>query len=152
MPVPANPPLPLLRDVIPCPWSLAEFQVNVERHRDARLVIAAASLRQGTSGLWIATATADLIIYNEAADPAQQLRAIGHQVAHLLLGHQAPPSDSASRALLAPSLVTAVLPVSHFSSADEMAADEFAALLVARALPSGEAGKSGGTQDEPAYP
>jgi hypothetical protein len=151
--VPANLPLPLFRDVIPSPWSLDEFRVKVERHRHARLLIAAAPLRLGISGLWIVTTAGDLIVYNEAVNPAQQLRAIGHQAAHLLLGHQAMPSASASQALfphLATSFAAAVLPISSFAPADEMAADEFASLLVARALPSGEPGPSGGTHDEAA--
>jgi hypothetical protein len=137
--MPANPPLPLLRDMIPCPWSLAEFRVNVERHRDRPLVLAAVPLPRRISGLWIATATTDVIGYSQTADLGQQVRAIGHQVAHLLLGHQAMPSASASQALfphLAPSLVATMITISRFDPADEMAADEFGSLFTARALPT----------------
>ena len=139
MTVPANPPVPLFQDVIPCPWSLAELRDNVERHRNRPLTLTAVPLPRGSSGLWISTATADLIIYSQAASPAQQLCAIGHQVAHLLLGHQAVPSASASPALfphLDPALVATVLTTWRFAPVDEMAADEFAALVAARALPA----------------
>jgi hypothetical protein len=98
MSVHANPPLSLFRDVIPCPWSLAEFLVNVERHRGRRLVLVAESLPLRVSGLWLTTDAADLIVYSQAASPVQQVQAIGHQVAHLLLGHQATPSPTASQA------------------------------------------------------
>jgi hypothetical protein len=111
--VPANPSLPLLDDLIPCPWSLS------------------------TSGLWIATATTDVVAYNQAVDREQQLYAIGHQVTHLLLRHEAVPSAAASQALfprLNPSLVAAVIAVSRFAPADERAADEFASLVAAHAL------------------
>jgi hypothetical protein len=73
----------------------------------------------------------------KVADPAQQLHAIGHQVAHLLLGHQAAASPAASQALLPhldPSIVAAPLTFSCFAPEDEMAADEFASLLTAQAL------------------
>jgi hypothetical protein len=82
------------------PVELAEFEVNVARHRGRRLVLVAESLPLSVSGLWISTDIADLIVYSQTASPLQQVRAIGHQVAHLLLGHQATASSAASQALL----------------------------------------------------
>jgi hypothetical protein len=118
---------------------LAEFEVNVARHRGRRLVLVAESLPLSVSGLCIATAVVDVIVYRQAASPPQQVHAIGHQVAHLLFGHQAIVSGSASQALLPhldPSYVAAAVPVSCFAPADEMAAEEFASLLTAQALPA----------------
>jgi hypothetical protein len=109
----------------------------VEQRRDRRLVLAAESLPLRVSGLWITTDMADLIVYSQTASPLQQVHAIGHQVAHLLLGHQATASPAASQALfphLNPSYVAATLAVSSFAPADEVAADEFATLLAAQAL------------------
>jgi hypothetical protein len=139
MPVPLNPSLLPFHDIIPRPWSLAEFLANVERHRGRRLMLATAPLSLGVSGLWITTDAADLIVCRQAADPAQEFRTIGQMIAHLLLGHQATASHAASQVLfphLDPSYVTAKLPVLSFDPADEMAADELAALLAAQALPA----------------
>jgi hypothetical protein len=139
MSVPANPSLSPFRDIIPDPWSLAEFLANVERHSGRRLMLTTAPLSVGVSGLWITTDAADLIVCRRAADPAQELRTIGQMVAHLLLGHQATASHAASKVLfphLNPSGVAAVLPILSFDPADEMAADEFASLLTAQVVPA----------------
>jgi hypothetical protein len=83
----------------------------------------------------VATGDIDLIVYPLDADSAEQLRAIAHQAAHILLGHQAAAGDIAPQVFprLSSTFVAAEIMISRFSEADELAADKFASRLVASA-------------------
>jgi hypothetical protein len=115
----------------PRPWSLEELGVAVERHRGRKLILEPAPLSRAGSAIWIATGTADLIVYDRAADLAPRVHAVGHQLGHMLLGHQAPHDGWQSLfPHLEPAVVTRAFTISHYTQADELAADDFAALLV----------------------
>jgi hypothetical protein len=111
--LPNSPPPPVILDRSHWPW----FCAAIERTRGRRLLLAAAELSSPRLSLWVASAHVDLIVYPAGATPIEQLRAIAHQAAHVLLGHQAAASDIATVAL--------------FSGSDELAADGLASQLVA---------------------
>lgn len=119
----------------PRPWSLEELGVAVERHRGRKLILEPAALSLAGSAIWIATGTADLIVYDRAADPAQRVHAVGHQLGHMLLGHQALHDGWQSLfPHLEPSLAGSTFMFSRYAQADELAADDLASLLVANSM------------------
>jgi hypothetical protein len=125
-------PLPFRLDLPPPPWSLEEIAAAVERHRGRRLIVEPAPLSRSGSAIWIATQVADLIVYDQAAEPAQRLRAVGHQFGHMLFGHQARQDG---QQFLFPHLEVALVDkaftISRYEQADEIRADRFASLLAA---------------------
>ena len=134
-----TPPSPFYLDLPPRPWSLEELRVAVERHRGRTLVLEPAPLSHGGSAIWVATHGADLIVYSQAADLARRIRAIGHQLGHMLLGHQA--RHDGQQPLfqhLDPALTSLAFTISRYAQADEREADDFASLLVANSTHSGK--------------
>jgi hypothetical protein len=128
-------PLSLCLDLPPRPWSLEDLSAAVERHRGRRLIVEPAPLSITGSAIWIATDAADLIVYDQAADPAQRLRAIGHQFGHMLLDHQ--PSQDGQQLLLPHSESAQpdlAFTISRYRQADELQAGAFASLLAADAM------------------
>jgi hypothetical protein len=87
MPVPTPPSLSLTLP-IPRPWNLEQFRLALQACRGRALLLESAPLPQGCAALRVTTDAADLIIYDQAIDSRLQLHAIGHQLAHLNLGHQ----------------------------------------------------------------
>jgi hypothetical protein len=74
-----------------------------------------------------------LIIYDQAIDPLRQLHAIGHQLGHLLLGHQGRDNLQSLFQHLDPALAGTAPVISRYAETDELEADNFASMLVARA-------------------
>jgi LmbE family N-acetylglucosaminyl deacetylase len=62
-----------------------DHRLAIERRSGRRLALEPAPL---AGAMLISTRDTDLIIYDQAADTDQQLQLIGHEVAHLVLGHQ----------------------------------------------------------------
>lgn len=120
---------------IPDPWSVERFGGALARQRSRRLILTAARLPAGHPGLLVALPAADLIIYPRADDAAIELRAIAHQLGHLLLGHQGAPA-SHSPFLHLPPNATARIEITRFTPPEETAAEEFAAQFTARVSPS----------------
>jgi hypothetical protein len=133
----AHSPSPFYLDLPSGPWSLEELRVAVERHRGRTLILEPASLSHEGSAIWVATHVADLIVYDQAADLARRIRAIGHQFGHMLLGHQA--RHDGQQPLfphLEPTLISPALTISRYVQADELEADDFASLVVANSTHS----------------
>jgi hypothetical protein len=131
MPVP-TPPSPSLTLPIPRPWDLERFRLALQACRGRALLLEPAPLPHGCAALRVTTSAADLIIYDQALGSRRQLHAIGHQLAHLLLGHQS-QDDRQSLFPHLDSALTAMAPlIVRYSRADEAEADQFAALLIAR--------------------
>jgi Zn-dependent peptidase ImmA (M78 family) len=128
-----TPPSPGLTLPIPQPWDLEHFRAALEARQGRPLLFEAAPLPQGCAALRVTTDAADLIIYNQALDSRRQLHAIGHQLAHLLLGHQCQDDHQSLFPHLDPALTATAPPIVRYSEADESEADHFAALLIARA-------------------
>jgi hypothetical protein len=132
MPVP-TPPSASLALPIPQPWNLEQFRAALEARRGRALLLEPATLPRGCAALRITTDAADLIIYDLAPDSRRQLHAIGHQLAHLLLGHQGRDDRQSLFPHLDPVLHATAPAISRYAEADEMEADTFASLIVARA-------------------
>jgi hypothetical protein len=133
MPVP-TPPSASLALPIPQPWNLEHFRAALEARRGRALLLEPAPLPRGCTVLRLTTEAADLIIYDLALDPRRQLHAIGHQLAHLLLGHQGRNDPQFLFPHLDPVALQAMAPaILRYAEADELEADTFASLLVARA-------------------
>jgi hypothetical protein len=116
---------------IPAPWSIERFGEAIGRQRGRRLILTRTQLPSGHPGLWFALPLADLIIYPRADDPAAELRAIGHQLAHMLLDHKGAPA-SESPFPHVDSTTAATVAIIRYTQPEEKTADEFAAHLAAR--------------------
>ena len=131
MPVPTPPSLSL--DLpIPRPWSLEHFRQALETRRGRTLLLEPAPLPHGCTALRMTTGTADLVIYDQTLDSQRQLHAIGHQLAHLLLGHQGRDDRHSLFPHLDPALSATAPLISRYAESDELEADTFALLLTAR--------------------
>lgn len=116
---------------VPDPWSVERFGAALARQRGRRLILAAAQLPGGHPGLWVALPATDLIIYPRADDAAVELRAIGHQLGHMLLGHQGVPASESPFPHVHPN-TAATIGITRFAPPEESVADEFAAQFTAR--------------------
>jgi hypothetical protein len=138
---PTSPSPPVILSRSQRPW----FCAAIEHARGRPLVLAAAELSSPRLSLWVTTGDVDLILYPLGAGPTEQLHAIAHQAAHVLLGHQAVASDVAPSLFphLAPDVVAATIMISRFSAADELAAESLASQLVTNAELPQISGKPG---------
>jgi hypothetical protein len=116
-------------DLVPRPFSLEQIRLAVEQRTGRRLALEPAPL---AGAMLISTHDADLIIYDQAADADRQLRVIGHEAAHLLLGHE-PHERPSLFTHLDPAVVAETVTFHGYSPADEREADDFARLLVSAA-------------------
>jgi hypothetical protein len=114
-------------DLVPHPWNLEQFRLAVEQRTGRRLALEPAPL---PGAALVRTADTDLIIYDQAADDDQQLLAIGHEIAHLILGHRARERPSPFTHLDPVAVTTAFHGYAH---ADEREANDFARFLVSAA-------------------
>jgi hypothetical protein len=133
MPVPTPPPLSLALPAIPRPWNLEHFRAALEASRGRALLFEPAPLPRGCTALRVTTGAADLIIYDQALNPRAQLHAIGHQLAHLLLGHQGRDERESLFPHLDPVLLATAPAILRYAETDEIEADTFASLLMAKA-------------------
>jgi hypothetical protein len=143
---------------IPRPWGLERFRAGLESRRGNPLQLIALSLGPQHTGMWIAAPAADIILYDQDADPIRQAWVVGHHVAHMLLGHQRTARHDGTAHALFPHLdldaVTETLTLSEYSAQDEQEADTFASLLAARVQLSPMAGQlsPGGRMPPPTTP
>ena len=126
---------------IPHPFGVDVFRAALEAQRNRRLVLTAATLPPGCTGLWVASRNTDYIFYRRDATPVRQLRAISHEIGHMTLGHHGEQmsADEFARLLfphLDPHKVAAVLAlvpvIARYSETEEAEADVFASLLLDR--------------------
>jgi hypothetical protein len=123
---------------IPSPFSLEAFRAVLEDQRRRPLILAAATMPPGCTGLWVSTERADYIFFEQEPAPDQQLHIVLHEIGHMVLGHQGVSDTSRAIAVLFPHLdpdmVTASLAqtVSSavYSELEEREADIFAALFL----------------------
>lgn len=92
-------------------------------------------------GMWVHTGAFDAIFYQRDTSPLHQLLIIGHELGHLLAGHQTAEvlDPQASRLLLPdldPNLVQRFLGRGSYSATEEREAEMIGSLLLARANPS----------------
>ncbi|MEU9891795.1 hypothetical protein [Sphaerisporangium sp. NPDC051011] len=92
----------------------------------------------GLWGLWVATDTADFILYEQATTPPHQEHIILHELSHLLCDHYGSsfPSVDSGQALmpsLDPQMVHTVLGRTAYSAVEEQEAELLASLIQQRA-------------------
>ena len=80
--------------LMPQSGDLSEFVQAVARHRGRRIVILAEDLGlDSPTGFWITTLDADYVIHPDDCTADQRAVIICHELAHMLLGHQAPEGN-----------------------------------------------------------
>lgn len=88
------------------------------------------------TGIWIASATADYVFYEERTSRLHRDHIVLHEIGHMLFGHAgaAVLDDHTARMLLPnldPKMVRRVLARSNYSAQDEQEAEMFASLVLA---------------------
>ena len=126
--------------LLPTPWSADEFVTRVaqQRGRPIRLLAYPLSTEDPT-GFWLATAESDYIVVPDTASGARRDAIIGHELAHIVLGHDPrPATDQEGLAALAPNsspeLVARFLPRQGYEAAIEREAETLATRLIAHVL------------------
>ena len=124
---------------IPDPFDVDVFRGALEAQRNRRLVLTAAALPSGCTGLWAASRSADYIFFRQDASPAEQLRAISHEIGHMTLGHRGTRVSASEFArLLFPHLdphkvaaALALVPViARYAETEEAEAEAFASVFL----------------------
>jgi len=126
-----------LLPLIPMPWSAEEFirQVSLSRDRPIRLLPYPLST-DGATGFWLPIAAADYIVVPESATGARRDAIIGHEVAHMVLGHDPQPATlldglAALAPNSSPELVARFLPRHGYQAGIEWEAETLATRLIA---------------------
>jgi hypothetical protein len=128
---------------IPAPFTLEAFGRALEQRRGRPLTLVAIPLPPGRHAMWVETASRDYILYEPSVPLPQQVRAIAHQAGHMCAGHRGVASGGGVAAALFPGLDPAAVAAelqaaAAFTDAEELDAEAFAAVLLARiGLPTG---------------
>ena len=89
------------------------------------------------NGLWIGTAEADYVYYEQGTTPFHATAIALHEIAHILLGHSGPMTWQDIARVLAPgahpALVRLILGRSAYDTAEERDAETLASLILERA-------------------
>ncbi len=123
---------------------MEEFFTSLERVRGRRIIRRPLPVNApvGLCGLWLAREHDDVIVHRLSSDPTQERHVIGHEVAHMLLGHGHPASPTQVAQMLMGVDAAGVLKASGFKTArwtnayarrDEYEAEFFATLIMTRA-------------------
>ncbi|WP_328654501.1 hypothetical protein OG598_12075 [Micromonospora sp. NBC_00330] len=136
--------------VVPSPFDRHGLAAAIARHRQRPVTLRdlPASSRSGQhSGLWVHTATQDLIFVDPTRSSWEQDHITAHEVGHMLWGHEA--SDVDLGEILLPDLdmtvVRAMLGRHDFTSDQEREAEMMATVIIdraGRAAPGAPAGLS----------
>lgn len=133
---------------IPDPWDARALVDHVADRRDRPIVLTpvpAQALDDKVCGLWVNTANEDLLLYSEEAPRWHSDIVIGHELSHMLLGHDLPAAGAAPAFAvdpltlaewlpnLDPAAVTMVMGRSSYSSSHEFEAEYLATLMLDRA-------------------
>lgn len=130
---------------MPVPFDTNELCAKVAARRGRPIRLVPMEGLTGVCGLWVATATTDLIFYEQVTTPPHQEHIILHELSHVLCDHQRAAS-SASSALsslggqvehllpnLDPEMVHRVLGRAGYTSDEEREAELLASLIRQRA-------------------
>jgi len=133
----------LVRDLpMPVPFDARTLceQVAAQRGRPIRLMPMEGL--SGVCGVWVATATSDLIFYEQVTTPPHQEHIILHELGHLLCDHHRSP-DALGLPVeqllpsLDPELVQRVLGRAGYTSEEEREAELLASMIRERARSHG---------------
>lgn len=131
--------LPAMR-LVPISGLVDDFVLAVDQDRSRPIHLLPHDLgRDSPSGMWIATAVQDYVVFAADASSSERTAIICHEVAHMVLGHQAGAVlDRAAQIVevVAPHVDSATaqrfLARHGYAEAMEADAEELATLLVAR--------------------
>ena len=129
----------IIRDLdIPSPFDLTEFAARLERQRNRPIRLRPVSFAAGAPcGLWIGTAEADYVFYEQGTTPFHRNFIALHELAHMLLGHRGLPAwQRLARRVapdISPALVRLMLGRSGYSSPEEREAETLASSILDRA-------------------
>jgi hypothetical protein len=129
----------IIRDLdIPSPFDLTEFAARLERQRNRPIRLRPVSFAAGAPcGLWIGTADADYVFYEQGTTPFHRSFIALHELAHMLLGHRGLPAwQGLARRVapdISPALVRLMLGRSGYSSPEEREAETLASFILDRA-------------------
>ena len=132
-----NDPLQPLIALLPDQWSADEFVHRVAEHRGRPIQLLSYPLSSDDpTGFWLPTADTDYIVIPETASGARRDAIIGHELAHIVLGHDPlPANDTAGLTAVAPSsspaLVARFLPRRGYAADIERDAETLATRLIA---------------------
>jgi hypothetical protein len=123
---------------IPAPFDLAEFAARLARRRNRPIRLHPFTSVPGMPcGLWISTADADHVYYEQGTTPFHATLIALHEIAHILLGHHGPAAwqDLARHIApgIHPSLARHILGRSAYTTPEEREAETLASLILERA-------------------
>jgi hypothetical protein len=126
--------------LIPVSGDLDEFVARVASSRGRPITLMSIHVPDGApSGLWIATARHDYIVYPDDADPQWKSAIICHEIAHMMLGHDPEPGTSDLAAIAAsaapnidPAVAARFLRRHGYAEAAEAAAEQLGTRLTTR--------------------
>ena len=127
---------------IPQPFDLDQLLARLAIRRNREIFLYPFTSGPGIPcGLWLGTAKADHIFYEQGTSPWHQTHITLHEVAHMLLGHGADNESEGHLARLlapdvSPSLARLVLGRSAYTSAEERNAETLASLILGQASDS----------------
>jgi IrrE N-terminal-like domain len=123
---------------LPVPFDVRELCRLVADERGKPILLMPSTGSAKVMGLWVATASADIILYEQTTTPPHQEHIILHELSHLLCQHYrgALPDTEHIRALLPnldPSMIRRVLGRTEYSAEEEQEAELLASMIKQRA-------------------
>lgn len=126
---------------IPRPFDLGRLLAQLAIRRNRKIFLHPFISGPGIPcGLWLGTAGADHIFYEQGTSPWHQTHIALHEVGHMLLGHGGGKGNEGEGDLarllapdVSPALARLVLGRSSYTSAEELSAETLASLILGRA-------------------
>ena len=126
--------------LLPTPWDIDVFVDRLAEHRGRPIALVPwtfEGVAASTSGMFMPSGTTDYVFYDATASPARREQVIGHELGHLLLGHNPQLQDAPDGLLQAlapdvsPALARRVLALARtgYDDAHEAAAELFGTSL-----------------------
>jgi hypothetical protein len=123
---------------IPVPFDVGQFAARLERQRRRPIRLIPFTSAPGMPcGLWVSTAEADYVYYEQGTTPFHISCIALHEIAHMLLGHRGPQARQDLARLVAPgvdpSLARLILSRSAYETPEEREAETLASRILDRA-------------------
>lgn len=124
---------------IPTPFDARDFCDMVATQRGRPIVLRPTPMGRAIYGVWLATASTDIILYERETSPVHQRHIIVHELAHILCDHQptrvAPEEAPALPSTeLDPERIQTTMYRAMYSAAEEQEAELLASLILRRTV------------------